>query len=87
MNQILPLAVVGCGAISDSYYFPALATLPAVREHTWLVEPDLERGRDSASRYGFRPEQLVGSVEALRHRSGPRSTPLPAICTSQQRGP
>ncbi len=65
MNQIVPLAVVGCGAISDSYYFPALATLPAVREHTWLVEPDLERGRDSASRYGFRPEQLVGSIELL----------------------
>jgi len=65
MSRIIPLAVVGCGAIGDSYYFPALATLPAVREHSWLVDPDTARCRETAARFGFRPGQVVATIDAL----------------------
>jgi predicted dehydrogenase len=65
MSHSVPLAVVGCGSISDSYYFPALATLPAVQPTTWLVEPDRERGRKAAAQFGFQPTQVVAAIDEL----------------------
>lgn len=60
-----PLAVVGCGAIADLSYFPALAADPSLRAATWLVEPSLDRGRAAAAKFGFPVDQVVADQDAL----------------------
>jgi len=61
----LDLAIIGCGAIADSYYFPVLSADPVAREKVWLVEPSVERREKAAAAFGFRREQLVGDIAEL----------------------
>lgn len=62
----VPLAIVGCGAIAESYYLPALAAMPAAqRAATWLVDPFLPRARDLARRFGLPPGQVAPDAAAL----------------------
>lgn len=61
----LELAIIGCGAIADSYYFPVLSADAAAREKVWLVEPSAERREKAAAAFGFRREQLVGDIAEL----------------------
>ena len=68
MQEAQPLAVLGCGAISEFAYFPALAARDDWRARTWLVEPSAGRGRSVAERYGFRPEQVVLELGQLPPR-------------------
>lgn len=65
MTEHTPLAVLGCGAIADLSYFPALSAKPAWRAATWLVEPSPERGRAAAAKFGFPAEQVVPDLSAL----------------------
>lgn len=61
----LELAIIGCGAIADSYYFPVLSADGEAREKVWLVEPSAERREKAAAAFGFRREQLVGDIAEL----------------------
>lgn len=61
----LELAIIGCGAIADSYYFPVLSADAGAREKVWLVEPSVERREKAAAAFGFRREQLVGDIADL----------------------
>ena len=61
----LELAIIGCGAIADSYYFPVLSADARAREKVWLVEPSVERREKAAAAFGFRREQLVGDIADL----------------------
>ncbi len=64
----LELAIIGCGAIADSYYFPVLSADAGAREKVWLVEPSVERREMAAAVFGFRREQLVGDIADLPAR-------------------
>ena len=46
-----PLALVGCGAIADSFYLPALARHPDVAAKMVLVDPDRARAEAAAAKY------------------------------------
>ena len=61
----LQLAIIGCGAIADSYYFPVLSADAEARRRVWLVEPSLERREKAAAAFGFPADQLVGDIGAL----------------------
>ena len=50
----LSLAVIGCGAISESYYFPVLGGDARAREKVWLIDPSAERREKAAAQFGFR---------------------------------
>ena len=60
-----PLAVIGCGAISESYYFPALAQDPALRDRVWLVDPSEERRSAAARRFGFPLDHQSADIAGL----------------------
>ena len=47
----LRLALVGCGAVSRSYYIPALKRLPQYSIE-WFVDSNIERARELAKEYG-----------------------------------
>lgn len=64
----LELAIIGCGAIADSYYFPVLAADAEARDRVWLVEPSAERREKAAATFGFRSSQLVGDIAELPER-------------------
>ncbi|HEX9618160.1 MAG TPA: Gfo/Idh/MocA family oxidoreductase, partial [Anaerolineales bacterium] len=54
-NSAAPrIALIGCGAIAESYYLPALARFPAVLEKLILVDCDLARAKQMAARFGAR---------------------------------
>ena len=59
------LALVGCGAIAEFAYLPALARSQAWRADTWLVEPNAQRAAEVAARFGFAPERSVRRHEEL----------------------
>lgn len=61
----LELAIIGCGAIADSYYFPVLSADTVARDKVWLVEPSAERREKAAATFGFRRNQLVGDISEL----------------------
>lgn len=61
----LNLAVIGCGAIANSYYFPVLGKDAATRDKVWLVEPSQQRREKAAEDFGFRRDQLVGDIAEL----------------------
>jgi predicted dehydrogenase len=65
MVQNLSLAVIGCGAIAESYYFPVLKADPAWRRAVWLVEPSAERRDKLAAANGFETSQCVSGIEDL----------------------
>lgn len=45
------IALIGCGAIAEQYYLPALARHPALLGRLILVDRDLERARELAGRF------------------------------------
>ena len=59
------LAVIGCGAISEEYYLPALLRLPRSSERVWLVDPSQKRLDEVVRKFGFAPRQVVGSIGEL----------------------
>ena len=59
------LAIVGCGAIADFAYLPALAANPEWRAATWLVDANALRLAAVAGRYGFPRERLTTRLEDL----------------------
>lgn len=65
MAQKMPLAVIGCGAISESFYFPVLSADPVWRKGIWLVEPSEERRTKLAKANGFELSQCVSSIDEL----------------------
>lgn len=56
MND-LQIAVIGCGAIADQYYFPALASDAALRAATWIVDPSKDRRKHAIAKFGFADDQ------------------------------
>ena len=45
------IALIGCGAIAEAYYLPALARHPAVMRNLILVDNDLARAHQMASKF------------------------------------
>jgi predicted dehydrogenase len=45
------IALIGCGAIAEEYYLPALASFPAVMEHLTLVDQDRARLDKLSAKY------------------------------------
>lgn len=76
MPKVTSIAVIGCGAIAESYYFPALAANPHWRPMVWLVEPSEARRRAAVDGFGFDARQQAASVEAL-----PQAPDLAINCT------
>lgn len=67
MSRMLrcPVALVGCGAISEEYYIPALRKFADVRENVWLVDPSEARRLELAQRSGLDAAKAVGSISDL----------------------
>jgi predicted dehydrogenase len=59
------IAVVGCGAVSEFFHLPAVERLVDHRD-VWLVDPDVERARRLAQRYGS-TRQVVANHTQLPH--------------------
>ncbi len=59
------LAVIGCGAIADFAYLPALAANPDWRAATWLVDQNAVRLAAVAERYGFPRDRLATRLDDL----------------------
>ena len=59
------LAVIGCGAISEEYYLPALLRLPRSSERVWLVDPSQRRLDEVVRKFGFASRQAVRSIGEL----------------------
>ena len=62
------IAIIGCGAITESYYLPALSRHPAVIKEIILVDRDVARADELASRFHIRAcvadyRELLGSVD------------------------
>lgn len=62
------LALVGCGAIADSFHLPALARHPRVLADLVLVDPAIDRAQALASKYGVAStsaelEEVLGRVQ------------------------
>ena len=53
MTNEVSIAVVGCGAIAESYYFPVLSADARLRDNVWLVEPSVDRRNKLAQKNGF----------------------------------
>jgi predicted dehydrogenase len=64
MNDV-QIAVIGCGAIADQYYFPALACDKALRMATWIVDPSAERRNRAVSKFGFADTQQLSAAADL----------------------
>ncbi len=65
MKPTNALAIIGCGAIAEFAYLPALAGDEAWRSRTWLVEPNAKRAGEIVTRFGFSPERTVRRHEEL----------------------
>jgi predicted dehydrogenase len=48
------LALIGCGAIAEGYYLPALAMQPHIRETLTLVDHDIARAQKLAAIFGVK---------------------------------
>lgn len=46
------MALIGCGAIAEHYYLPALTRHPPVMRHLILVDPSEQRAREMAVQFG-----------------------------------
>jgi predicted dehydrogenase len=51
-NNSPTIALVGCGAMAEMFYLPALSQYPQVLKELILVDSDLERARRTAERFG-----------------------------------
>jgi len=70
------IAIIGCGAIAESFHLPALARHPAVRQRLILVDRNIERVKVLATRYGVEVfcrdyqeilKRIDGAVIAVPH--------------------
>ncbi|WP_175345379.1 Gfo/Idh/MocA family oxidoreductase [Bradyrhizobium sp. ORS 375] len=59
------IAMIGCGAIADQYYFPALAADKALRAATWIVDPSPESRSRAIRKFGFAEAQQLSSSADL----------------------
>jgi len=50
-NKAVTLAIVGCGAITETFYLPALSQYPQVLEHLILVDNDIQRAKKLADNF------------------------------------
>jgi len=48
------IALIGCGAIAEAYYLPALARHPSVLEALTLVDQNIDRARKIAAKFGIK---------------------------------
>jgi predicted dehydrogenase len=69
----MSVAVVGCGAVAEFFHLPALAKVVS-RDDVWLVDPDVERARALAGRYGRR-EQVAAHHSEVRVDAAIVATP------------
>ena len=60
------LAILGCGAIAEQYYLPALTKTRADAEHLTLIDPDPARLATVAARWGI--ARTAASVDAAADR-------------------
>lgn len=65
MSDSISLAVIGCGAIAESFYLPVLAADAALRGNVWLVDPSVDRATALAGMFGFDPKKVAASVADL----------------------
>jgi predicted dehydrogenase len=65
LPEISSLALIGCGAISEEFYLPALQKLPNFAKRLWLVDPSKKRLDDIVKRFGVSPKQAVCSIDEL----------------------
>lgn len=70
------ICILGCGAITESFYLPALTDDPKVRNRLLLVDPDLARAQTLAQRFGVtavaeshrgRLQSIDGAIVATPH--------------------
>ncbi|MEH2477873.1 putative dehydrogenase [Nitrobacteraceae bacterium AZCC 2146] len=61
----LQIAVIGCGAIADQYYFPALAGDKELRSGTWIVDPSEKRRKAVIEKFGFSQKRQFGDAGDL----------------------
>jgi predicted dehydrogenase len=57
------IAVVGCGAIAESYHLPALVRRPDLKERLVLVDPSRARAREMARRFDL--SRTAGSLDEV----------------------
>ena len=50
-TDTITIAIVGCGAITETFYLPALSRFPKVLEHLILVDNDVMRAKKMAERF------------------------------------
>jgi predicted dehydrogenase len=50
-EDAVTLAIVGCGAITETFYMPAFSDHPDILEHLVLVDTDLGRAKTIAERF------------------------------------
>jgi predicted dehydrogenase len=74
MKKLPYVALIGCGAIAESYYLPALARHPEFLENIFLVDRDLSRTKQLAEVYRIKHyltdyrdvlQQVDGAIVAL----------------------
>jgi predicted dehydrogenase len=65
LSELASLALVGCGAISEEYYLPALQKLPDFAERVWLVDPSERRLGEIVKQFGASPRHAVRSIDEL----------------------
>jgi predicted dehydrogenase len=59
------IALVGCGAIAEDFYIPALRKAADYQNCLWLVDPAIARTSRLASKYGMRATHVVSSIKEL----------------------
>jgi predicted dehydrogenase len=74
-NSTPPIAVIGCGAITESFYLPALKAL-SIMEHVILVDTNIKRAQDLATQFGAKEvagnyrevvSKVRGAIVAVPH--------------------
>lgn len=69
LNSAPTIAVVGCGAIAESFYFPALRDSPALN-NLILIDADLDRARKASAQIGSKSaasdyREVVSNVDGV----------------------
>jgi UDP-N-acetylglucosamine 3-dehydrogenase len=64
------LALIGCGAIAETYYLPALAACPAILANTIFVDRDKKRAMElatnyRAAHYALDHHDILGQVDGV----------------------
>ncbi len=64
------IALIGCGAIAESYYLPAFASQPGILQNLILVDQNMERARKLAETFGIKQcladyREVLGKVDGV----------------------